>query len=103
MPHHPTTIASTGLATALAGCLGRRRCHPSPSCARNTCLATLPSVREETILGNVKRSLGRTYDRTRRYTARYLADAELQYRSNCRYDLAAMLPRLPKAATELER
>ena len=50
------------------------------------------------MLGNLKTALAGTYhsfDRTK-YAARYLA--EFSYRFNRRFDLAAMLPRLLRAA-----
>ena len=50
-----------------------------------------------TVLGNVKNTLRGTYHKTSpQHLPRYLA--EFCYRFNCRFDLAAMLPRLGFAA-----
>jgi ISXO2-like transposase domain len=52
-----------------------------------------------TALGNIKAAITGTYRSiSRKHVPRYLA--EFEYRFNRRYDLAAMLPRLTKAAAQ---
>ena len=94
----PLTVVSDGLGCFTAA-LGRGAVHDREVTGGGKASAKLPKFNAvNTVLGNLKTALAGTYHSFHfaKYAHRYLAEA--QYRFNRRFDLAAILPRLLRAA-----
>ncbi len=94
----PTARVVTDGLGCFHGLKGSVKAHDRLIVARLGYAEKLPQFQSvNTVLGNIKSAINGTHRALKKHVDRTLA--EFEWRFNCRYDLAAMIPRLAWAAT----